>query len=117
MHSCNTTRPGCGGFFIVMGWFLLVVIDIINILRPAVKAKYHAPVCPDSYGPEAFHLASERMQAKPRQIHLSDGWGSVKRRQNVSQLTRVFRVYAAGLILFEKALQSFMANVAYHLVP
>jgi hypothetical protein len=38
MHSCKTTRPGCGGFFIIIGWLLSVVIEIINVLCSA-----HAP--------------------------------------------------------------------------
>src|ERR1039458_130366 len=53
MHSCNTTRPGCGGFFMVMGWFLSVVIDIIDLVRAAIEAEDHPPVGTDSYGPQA----------------------------------------------------------------
>jgi hypothetical protein len=54
MHSCNTTRPGCGGFFMVIGWFLSVVIDIINVLRVAVKAENHPPVGPNGHGQKPF---------------------------------------------------------------
>jgi hypothetical protein len=34
-----------------MGWFLLVVIDIINVLRTAVKAENHPPVGADCNPP------------------------------------------------------------------
>jgi hypothetical protein len=44
MHSCNTTRPVWGGFFMIMRWFLSVAIDIINVLRVALKAENHPPV-------------------------------------------------------------------------
>ena len=44
MHWRNTMPPGCGGFFMVMDWFLSVVIDIINILRAVVKTENHPPV-------------------------------------------------------------------------
>src|ERR1700687_1554954 len=110
MHSCNTTRPGCGGFFMVIGCFFSVVIDIINILRAVVKTENHPPVCPDRYRPEAFQLASERMQPEPRHIHMGNGWGSVKRRQNIPQLANMLRVYAPRIAFFKKPFQSFVAN-------
>ena len=86
----------------VIGCFLSVVIDIINVLRAIVKSKNHPPVGADSYGPEAFHLASERMQPEPRHIHMGNGWGGVKRCQNIPQLTYMFRVYAARVVLFKR---------------
>src|SRR5262245_59501833 len=76
IHSCSTTRPGCGGFFMVMGGFLSMVIDIINVLRAVVKAENHPPVGPDSYSPEAFIRALERMQPEARHVHMGDSWGS-----------------------------------------
>jgi hypothetical protein len=66
MHSFNTTRPGCGGFFMVMGWFFSVVIDIINVLRSVVKTKNHPPVGSNCNGPRALHFALERMQPETR---------------------------------------------------
>jgi hypothetical protein len=45
---------------------------------------------------------------------MGNGWGSVQRRQNVSQLPDVFRVYAARVVLFKKPLQPLMANGPYH---
>ena len=35
----NPTPPGWGGFFMVMGWFLSVVIDIVNVLRVAIESE------------------------------------------------------------------------------
>ena len=88
-----------------MGCFLSVVIDIINILRAVVKAKNHAPVGAYCNSPEAFHLALERMQPEPRQIHVGNGAGGVKRRQNIPQLANMFRVYAARMALFKEPFQ------------
>jgi hypothetical protein len=48
---------------------------------------------------------------------MGNGWGSVKRRQNISQLPDVFRVYAARVVLFEKPFQPPMANCPDHPVP
>jgi hypothetical protein len=101
----------------VMGWFLSVVIDIIDILRAVVEAENHAPIGPDSYTPEALPLASERMQPEPRHVHVSNGWGSVKRCQNIPQLANMFRVYAARVALFKKPLQSLVANCPNHPEP
>src|SRR5260370_15677030 len=67
MHSCNTTRPGWGGFFMVMGRSpRLVVIDIINVLRAAGKAENNPPVDPNGHGLKNFHLAFQRVQSKPQ---------------------------------------------------
>jgi len=65
----------------VMAWFLSVVIDI-NIRRAIVKTENHPPVGPNSHGPKAFHLTFERMQPKPRQVHMTNSRRGVKRRQN-----------------------------------
>jgi len=86
-----------------------VVIDIINVLRAAVKAKNHPPVGAYCNGPEAFRRAFERMQSEPRQIQVGDGSGGVKRRQNIPKLADVFRVYAARVVLFRKPFQSLVA--------
>jgi hypothetical protein len=101
----------------VMGWFLSVVIDIINILRSVVKAENHPPVGPDSYTPEALPLASDRMQQEPRHVHVGNGRGSVKRCQNIPKLANMLRVYAARVALFKKPLQSLVANSSYHPEP
>jgi len=79
----------------VIGRFLLVVIDIINVLRVAVKAKNHPPVGAHCNSPETLKRAFERMQPEPRQIHMVNGSSGVKRCQNIPQLTNMFRVYAA----------------------
>src|ERR1700686_1393617 len=59
MHSCRTTVPGCGGFFICMGGsVVLVVIDIVNILYAAVvKTENHTPVSANNDGIKAFQIA------------------------------------------------------------
>jgi hypothetical protein len=77
----------------VMACFLSVVIDIINIVRAAVfKPENHPPVSPNCHSPKTFHLAFKRMQPKPRQVHMGDGGGGMKRHQNISQLAGVLRV-------------------------
>ena len=93
----------------VMGWFLSMVIDIINILRVAVKAENHSPVGVNCNGPKAFIRAFERMQPEPRQIHVRNALGGVKRCQNIPQLANMFRVYAARVVLFRKPFQSLVA--------
>jgi hypothetical protein len=94
----------------VMGCcFLSVVIDIINVLRAVVKAKNHAPVGVYCNSPEAFHLAFERMQPEPRHIHMGNGWGCVKRYQNIPELADMIRVYADRVVLFKKPFQSLVA--------
>src|ERR1039458_1983207 len=75
IHSCNTTRPGCGGVFIVMGCCVSVVIDIITVPRAIVKAENPPPVGPNVHGPKAFHLAFERMQPEPRHVHMGQRLG------------------------------------------
>ena len=97
----------------VIGRFLSVVIDIINILRAIVKAKNHPPVGPDSYSPEAFHLAPERVQPESRQVHMGDGRGSVESHQNIPQLADVFRVYATRIVLFKEPFQPLVADCPY----
>src|SRR5271165_6786530 len=76
MHSCNTTKPGCGGFFMVMDRFLSVVIDIIDIFRVLLKAENHTPISAYRNGP-ALEFASERVQPEPRQIHVGNASGGV----------------------------------------
>jgi hypothetical protein len=94
----------------VIGCFPSVVIDIINILCAVIKAENHPPVGADSYSPEAFDLAAERMQPEPWHVHMGNGWGSVKRRRNIPQLANMFRVYAARVVLFKKPFQSLVAD-------
>src|ERR1035441_9649611 len=101
----------------VMSRFLSVVIDIINVLRAIVKAENHPPVGAYRDGPEAFRRAFERMQPEPRQIHVGNGWGGVKRCQNIPQLSNMFRAYAARVVLFKKPFQSLVADCPYHPVP
>ena len=55
MHSCNTTRPGCVDFFIFMGCFLSVVIDIIDVFDLAlVKTENHSPVRANGHAVETL---------------------------------------------------------------
>src|SRR5579862_7673895 len=116
MHSCNTTRPGWGGFFMVMGPSpSLMVIDIINVLRAAVEAEGNPLVGANGHGPKTLHLAFERVQPEPRQVHVGNAWGGMKRRQNISQFADVFRVYAARVVMLEEPFQSLVADCPYHL--
>lgn len=100
-----------------MAWFLSVVIDIIYVRRAIIKTENNAPVCPNGYGPRTFHLAFERMQPKPRQIHVRNRRGGMKRRQNIPQLPGMFRVYAAWVVLFKQPFQSLVADCLYHAEP
>jgi len=49
----------------VMGWFLSVVIDIIDLVRAAIEAEDHPAVGPDSYGPKASPLALSGCSRNP----------------------------------------------------
>jgi hypothetical protein len=48
---------------------------------------------------------------------MGNGWGSVKRRQNIPQLASVFGVYAARVVLFKKPFQSLVADGPNHPAP
>lgn len=71
----------------VMGWFLSVVIDIVNILRAVVKTESHLPVGAYGNRPKAFHLTSKRMQPQPRLVQVSKGRGGMNGRQNIPHPT------------------------------
>src|SRR5579862_3274465 len=65
-HALRMLRPGCGGFFMVMGVFSfsLVVVDQFNVESVfSLKPENNAPVCPDGHRPETAQLPLERMQA------------------------------------------------------
>jgi hypothetical protein len=85
-----------------MAWFLSVVIDVVNVLSAIIKTKDHSPVGPDSHGPKASHLAFERMQPQFWLIHMVNGWGGVKRRQNIPQFLSVLRINAPWVVLLKK---------------
>jgi hypothetical protein len=101
----------------VMGWFLSVVIDIINVLRVVVKAENHPPVGAYCNRPKASRRAFERMQPESRQIHVVNVSSGVKRCQNIPRLANMFRVYAARVVLFKKPFQSLVADCPYHPAP
>jgi hypothetical protein len=86
----------------VMGCIVSVVIGIINVLRVAIESKNHTPVGPNGHRPKAFHLACERVQPESRQVHVGNGRGGVKRRQNIPKLANMFRVYAAWAVLLKE---------------
>jgi hypothetical protein len=98
----------------VTSCFLSEVIDIINVLRTVVKAENHPSVRPNGHGPNTIHLAFERMQPEPRHVHMGDGWGGMKRCQNISQLADMVGVYAARVVLLKKPFQSLVADCPYH---
>jgi hypothetical protein len=110
MHSCNTTTPGCGGFFMVMCCFLSVVVNIINILRVTVKTENYPPVGSNGHRPKAFQLAFEPMQPKPRHVHVFNGRRCVKRSQNIPQLVNVFRVKRRLRRRFQKTVSALYAG-------
>jgi hypothetical protein len=91
MHCRKTKPPGCGGFFIGMALFLSVVVDVIRA---------------DGDGPETFQIALERMQPKARQVHVLNRSGGIQARKNITQLHRLFGVYAALVVLFVQAFQT-----------
>jgi hypothetical protein len=72
---------------------------------------------PNGNGPKTFHPAFERMQPEPRQIHVNNRGSSMKRCQNIPQLGSMFRVDAAGVVVFKKPFQPSMADTFYHPVP
>jgi hypothetical protein len=48
---------------------------------------------------------------------MGNAWGGVNRRQDISQLADMFRVYAARVVLFKNQLQSLEADGPDHPVP
>ena len=76
----------------IMGRFLSVVIDIINVRHAIIKTENHPPVCPNGHGPKAFHLAFERMQPQPRLVQVSKGRGGMKGRQNIPKRLGMFTI-------------------------
>jgi len=100
-----------------MVWFLSVVIDIVNVLRVTIEAKNNPPVGPNGYGPKAFHLAFERMQPQLRLVYVSNGWGGMECRQNISKLVRMFRIYTPWVILLKKPFQPLVTDGPYHPLP
>ena len=50
------------------------------------------------------------MQPKPRQVHIRCGAGSIKPRENVTQLYRRFSNHVTRVVVFVKAIQTFLAN-------
>ena len=57
------------------------------------------------------------MELKPRQVQLGNGWGRVKRRQNIAELLSMFRVYAAWVILFKQPFKPLVENCPYDPAP
>ncbi len=101
----------------IMGLFLSVAIDIVDVLRPAAKAENHSPVGARGNRPKAFRRAFERMQPEPRQIHVGNGSDGVKRCRNIPQLANMLRVNATRIVLFKKPFQTLVTNCPYHPVP
>jgi len=95
----------------------LVVIDIINVLRAAVEAEDNPPVGTNGHGSKILHLAFERMQPEPRHVHMGNGWGGMKRCQNIPQLADMVGVYAARVVLLKKPFQSLVADCPYYPAP
>jgi hypothetical protein len=86
-----------------------MVVDIINVLGVAViEAENNPPVRSNGDGVETFQLTFQRVQLKPRQIHVCNRVGSGKPRQNVAKLAHVFSVHVARVVILMKALQSFV---------
>jgi hypothetical protein len=94
----------------VKGFFVSVVIDIINILCFAIEAKDHPPVGANGYGPKTLHLAFERMQPKRRQVHVGNRRCGMKHSQNIPELPNMLRDYAAWVVLFEEPAESLVAK-------
>jgi hypothetical protein len=64
-----------------------VIIDKINVLRVAIrKTEDHPPIGANRHCPKAFEITLKRVQSKARQVHIRDRTGSVKTRENVTQL-------------------------------
>src|SRR5450755_620851 len=93
----------------------LVVTDIINFLRVAVvEAENHPPVGANADGVKAFQFTFQRVQTKPRQVHVRNAAGGGKPRQNITKLADVFGVYAAWVVVLMQAFQSLVANRPDH---
>ena len=94
-----------------------MIIDIIYIRRAIIKTKNNAPVCSNSHGPKAFHLAFQSMQSQPGLVHVGNRRGGMECRQNIAQLVGMFRIYTPWVVLFKKPLESLVADCFYHPEP
>src|ERR1700730_10276891 len=67
-HSCWTIRPGCGGFFIGMVSFLLVVVDQMHVHGVgSVKAPDHPPVGADGDRPVTSNVTNDGTLRRSRE--------------------------------------------------
>jgi hypothetical protein len=57
------------------------------------------------------------MKPEPRQVHMGNGRGGVKCRQNIAQLAGMFRVNAGRIILLKQLFQPLMPYRPDHAVP
>ena len=74
-----------------------MVIDIINVQYIAVgKAENNPPVGANRHGPKTFLPAIERMQSKPRHVHIRNRTGGIEAHQDVTQLFCVFGTTPRG---------------------
>jgi hypothetical protein len=48
---------------------------------------------------------------------MGNGWGGMKRCQNIPQLANMAGVYAARVVLLKKPFQSLVADCPYHPAP
>jgi len=84
-----------------MGCFLLVVVNIINVLGISIPTENDPPVGPHCDSPKAFQPAFEWVKPETRHIHMGNSGGRVKGRQNIPQLADMLRVHTARVILLK----------------
>jgi len=96
-----------------MGWFLSVVIDIIDLVRAAIEAKITRQL--------ARTVTAQKPLLSPlsgcNRNHMSNGGGGMKRCQNIPQLGNMFGADAARVFLLKEPFQSLVADRPYHSAP
>src|ERR1017187_718865 len=116
-HALRMLRPGCGGFFMVMGVFSfsLVVVDQFNIESIfSLKSENDAPVCAYRHRPETAQSAFKRMEAIAGKVKGLRRRGLIETTQNVFDVVHQIRPYAAPVVAFKEPFQAPVFEASDH---
>ena len=83
-------------------------VDVVGI--PVGEAENDSPVCPDGNGPEAFHIALQRMEMETGQTHVFDRCGFIQLRQDGPYLIQQVGPNATRVVPLEEPLQTLAAE-------
>ena len=92
-----------------------MIVDVIDVDRIfALEAEDDAPVAANVYGPSAFQLSFQRMQAQARQVHVARFGRSVEPSQDEPKSAGMFRSNATCASRLEERSQSLMGPPRNH---